>query len=148
MKDKLNQITSLNFWLNYSAKSVIETKGIEDVACGIYSCFYMKYEDHLKVSTSVISLINDSGKFIINRDFNPDFTEYPWPKFTKCKWYKERFTVDKRIKRLKPFEIKTSKDSIIDFNPKKKIKKSEELIENPGPKPWFIEKESKISLLA
>jgi hypothetical protein len=129
MKEILDRITSLELWLNYSAKSVIETKNIEDVACEIYSCYYMEYEDRLKVSTSVISLIKDSGKFTINPDFNPDFVKYSWPEYTKCGWYKERFTVDKRIKRLRPFEVKISKASKINFNPVIKIKNKEEFIE-------------------
>lgn len=121
MKKILNRITSLDLHLNYPAKTIVETKCVEDVACGIYPCYHMEYEDHLKVSTSCVALIKDSKKFILNPDFKPDFN--------KNTWYEKRHTIDKRIIRLKAFEIKTINSSKINFNPTRELKNKKEFID-------------------
>jgi len=114
-------MTSLDLYLNYPAKSVVETKSIEDIACGIYPCYYMEYQGRLKVSSSVVALIKDSGEFHFNNDFKPDFT--------RSHWYEQRHTVDKRIHRIKAFEIRYPGLSNINFKPVRTLKDPDELIE-------------------
>jgi len=116
----LNKITSLDLYLNYPAKSVIEAKCIEDVASGIYPVYYIKFKNHLKVSSSAVALIKDSKELILNPDFKPDFTQK--------EWYNGRCTIDKRVNKLKPFEIRTKNSSKIDFNPTRKLKDKDEFI--------------------
>lgn len=71
----LKYINSLDIYLNYPAKVIILTECVEDVACGIYPCYYIRENNHIKVSTSVVALILDSKKFIKNKKFRPIFTK-------------------------------------------------------------------------
>lgn len=120
MKKVLNKIISLDLYLNYPAKTIIETKCVEDVASGIYPVYYMKFKNHLKISSCAIALIKDSGEFILNFDFKPDFTQKDW--------YEERNTIDKRVCKLKSFEVRTRNSSKINFNPTRKLKDKDEFI--------------------
>lgn len=125
----LKQLTSIDLWLNYPPGAVVQTESIKDVACGMYACFYLVCGNHLKVATSVVSLIKESGQFIVNERFQPDFLIFPWPLFTECSWYREGLTVDKRVRRLRPFETVSAKSSGTSLIKRAKIKTKKELIE-------------------
>lgn len=64
-----------------------------------------------------------------NERFRPDFLIFPWPVFTKCSWYHEGLTVDKKIRRLRPFETVSAKSSKNSFVKRARIKTKKELIE-------------------
>jgi len=139
----MQKITSLEIYLKFKPENIVETESLEDVGCGIYPCYYIKCENKLKVSTSVISLIIDSGTFEINHNFKPPdflkeylsevrlyFRSIPiLNKLFKLPWYSTWETIDKRIKKLKSFEKVTLTDTQILFNPDFTIN-NEELIIN------------------
>lgn len=102
-----DSITSLELYLDYQPKTIVQTFAIEDVACGMYPCYYFEHNGHLKVSTSVISLIKSLG----NLDYNSEFS----PNLINDKFYGQRITIDKRINKLHPFETKTANNSHINF---------------------------------
>ena len=140
----LEKITSLQLHLNYRAEQVVETKCLEDIGCGIYPCYYCKHKDKLKVSTSVTSLIFDSKVFKPNPNFkSPDFLKqkskqklssktlrilkrvvnpfylrlFPDNLPAEKSWYEMWETIDKRVKKLRPFERVTPSHIVIKFEP-------------------------------
>ena len=117
----LDNLTSLDLYLNFPAKKIIKTYCIEDVACAIYPCFYIECNDYLKVSSSAVELIKESKELVLNKKFKPNF-------FMKS-WYEGPQTIDKRIKRLKAFEIKKVGSSKINFKSEKTLKDKDEYIE-------------------
>lgn len=115
-------MTSLDLHLNYPAKEVVATDCVEDVACGMYPCYYMEHEGRLKVSSSAAALIVDSGEFFLNDNFRPDFTRF--------NWYEELHTIDKRVQRLGAFEIRYPGLSENNFKPARTLKNPDEFIEH------------------
>ena len=132
------KITSLDLYLKFPPEQIIETACLEDVGAGVYPCYYRRCGDKLKVSTSAVSLVIDSGTFQPNPHFRPpDFlskrsqeTSFLFriarklnkhlntPKFKEVNsWYAEWETIDKRIKKLKAFESVTFAGSGISFKP-------------------------------
>ncbi|MBN1871074.1 MAG: hypothetical protein JW800_00725 [Candidatus Omnitrophica bacterium] len=106
----LTNLTSLDLYLRFPPEEVIETKCLEDVGCGIYPCYYTKKGNSLKVSTSVTSLVFDSGRFDLNPRFKPpDFLDPAYIASHGDEWYDTNDTADKRIRKLKPFEKITVK---------------------------------------
>jgi len=158
----MQRITSLDMHLKFPPGKVVETKCLEDVACGMYPCYYLRSDNKLKVSTSVVALIFDSGSFELNPNFKP-------PNFLNCQsvqkslirsifaktpailkkpirnlflvrnsasnsyerklWYESWETIDKRIRKLKPFEKVTPTSSTITFKPDFTINDKEEIID-------------------
>lgn len=99
------RISSLDLYLHFPVEEVLETQCLEDVGCGVYPCYYMKCGDVLKVSTSVTSLIFDSKAFNLNPNFNPpDFLKPEYISKNGKSWYETRDTIDKKIRKLRPFE--------------------------------------------
>ena len=138
------KITSLQLHLHYPAGEVVETRCLEDVGCGIYPCYYLRYKDKIKVSTSVTSLIFDSQEIQLNPDFKPpDFIKqrskqnlasntsdlfkklvkhftlglFPDHLRTENGWYEMWETIDKRVKKLRPFEKITPGYTTVTFKP-------------------------------
>jgi asparagine synthetase B (glutamine-hydrolysing) len=71
-------LKSIELYLNYPSKKVLETDSIIDVGCGIYPCYYYKSNQKLYVSTSVVALIEHLGDFKKNTNFKPrDFYNNP-----------------------------------------------------------------------
>jgi|AntDeeMetagen681_2_1112603.scaffolds.fasta_scaffold00416_6 hypothetical protein len=66
-----NKLTTEELYLDKAANSVIETNEIKDVNAGMYPCYYLRSDGNLKISTSVISLIEESGEFSYNSSFKP-----------------------------------------------------------------------------
>jgi hypothetical protein len=64
-------LTSLDIYLNRPPLQILQCRTLQDVACGIYPCFYINYGDHLKVASSAAALIIDSGRLDLNPDFSP-----------------------------------------------------------------------------
>lgn len=126
---RLSHLTSLDLWLDYAPGTVVETDRIEDVACGMYTCFYTVYGGRLKVSTSVLSLIKDKGKLELNEQFQPDFVRHPWPAFTQCDWYRQGLTLDKRVARLLPFDLVSASERKNTFRREVTVKDKNEIIE-------------------
>ena len=132
------KVTSLDLYLKFQPEQIVETLCLEDVGAGIYPSYYMKYGNKLKVSTSAVSLIIDSGTFQPNHRFRcPDFLKEqhketdlgfriarklnkhfgtPMPKEADS-WYVTWETIDKRIKKLKAFQKVTFADSLVSFKP-------------------------------
>lgn len=116
----LSNLTSLELYLNFPAKKVVRTYNLEDVACGMYPCFYSIEDDHLLASTSVVSLIKERGKLEVDENFKPFFLFKNWHEGTR--------TVDKNIKKLYAFEKRNSGSSEITFDPKKTLRDKDEYI--------------------
>lgn len=114
MNNPKSRLTSLELYLNYPAKSVVSVTTLEDVACGIYPCYYLIQDDYLLVSSSAISLIKYSQDFVFNPHFCPDLLKH--------NFYDQRNTIDKRITKLSPFEIRTASGSNNNFKPTRRIK--------------------------
>lgn len=146
------KITSLEFYLDFPAGHILEVKSIEDVGAGMYPCYYMKTNGTLKISTSVTALVLDSKTFVHNKNFKPpDFLKTPLLKklfgsfmwrvnklhrllslgiFQINKsWYESFQTIDKRIKKLRPFEIVSADSSQTTFKPDYTLNNEEELID-------------------
>lgn len=64
-----DSISPLELYINYKPSSVINTREISDKACGIYPCYYRFTESGLKVSTSAVSLMIDSGQYERNEEY-------------------------------------------------------------------------------
>lgn len=146
------KITSLEFHLDFPAEHILEVKFIEDVGAGMYPCYYIKSKGKIRISTSVTSLILNSKGFEHNNNFNPpDFLKPPLLKklFSSFLWrinklnhslslgifqvnknWHESFqTIDKRVKKLRPFEIVTNESQENTFSPDYTLKNEEELID-------------------
>ncbi|WP_144049522.1 hypothetical protein [Halorubrum salipaludis] len=67
-------VTSLELYLENDRKEVVTTEKLQDVACGMYPCYYRLTDDELRVSKSVFSLILDAGEYDRN-------TAYEVPQF-------------------------------------------------------------------
>jgi hypothetical protein len=65
------RLTSLEIYLNHPPLHILQCRTVQDVACGIYPCYYMNYGDHLKVASSASALIIDSGVLFRNQNFHP-----------------------------------------------------------------------------
>lgn len=137
--------------LDFPAGQIVKTKCAEDVGCGVYPCYYRINGDYIEVSTSVISLILHSGEFVYNGAFKPpDFLKPPVLKklfssflfrinkinrllslgifqVNKC-WYESSHTIDKRVKKLRPFETVNLDSNKVFFKPDYTYK-SEKLVE-------------------
>lgn len=80
----VNKLTSFDVYAKYPLGQVLETDTLDDVCSGMNPCYYMLDGDRLKVSSSVVSLILDSGRFELNPDFKPPKffctrgSETPW----------------------------------------------------------------------
>ena len=158
----MQRITSLDMHLKFPPGKVVETKCLEDVGCGMYPCYYLRQNNKLKVSTSVVALILNSGSFEPNPNFKPpNFLSYQFvlknlirSLMTKTSaifkksiknfllprrlvsnssekklWYESWETIDKRIKKLKPFEKITPTTSTITFKPDFTINDKKEIID-------------------
>jgi hypothetical protein len=143
-------ISSLDLYLRFSAEQVVETDCLVDVSGGIYPCYYIKYGDHLKVSTSVTSLVIDSGKFFLNPTFKPrDFLREQtrqyrlgfrimrklnryvgYPRIAESiPWYETWESIDKRVMKLKAFEEVTNTASRCWFRPDFSIRNHKTIID-------------------
>lgn len=65
------KITSEELYLDHPAGTVIKTYCLEDTSAAVYPCYYMKQEDYLLVSTSVVLLIKHVKSFEQNTEFKP-----------------------------------------------------------------------------
>ena len=101
-----DSITSLDVYLKYPAKSIIRTQKLVDVGCGYYRCFYLIDDNCLKVSTSVLELIRESNKFVLNKNFNPDFLQTEFDRRVNIT-HDIHETIDERIFKLCHFETRT-----------------------------------------
>jgi hypothetical protein len=150
----MEDITTLDLHLDYPSNKAIEVNSIKDVGCGMYPCYYVKYKNKIKISTSVTSLIFSMKNFKLNHNFKPpkylqkDFSFYLKILFKKfrnnipfnepksflskfprdLRYYPTWETIDKRVKKLKPFEIISSKNSENYFNVNYEINKKEKII--------------------
>jgi len=75
----VSKLTSFDAYTKYPLGQVLEADTLDDVCCGMNPCYYMLDGGRLKVSSSVVSLILDSGRFELNPDFKPPrFVMHPW----------------------------------------------------------------------
>jgi len=155
-----DHLTSLDLHLCHPSDKVVETRALEDSACGIYPCYYRRLTDRLQVASSALALIAESGTLDLNPAFRP--REYllgdgarqrfvrgtgalpgvvkDWAKrmlpaaalrgLSKDRfWYESWDTVDRRIHKLRPFELVTpagSNDTLrLDFS----LRGPDELVE-------------------
>ena len=173
---QISRITSIDLYTDFPAAEPISVSELEDTACGIYPCYYLKKDCRLIVSTSALSIVRHLGNFKRDYMFNP-------PNFYKLKvkstfslnplfvgvqdrtflvrkgliaiylllkyfrkhfgvdllspsklvspktWYVSWRTIDRRVKKLRPFERVTSKDSFLIKKPTFNLKNSDTLIE-------------------
>ena len=109
----VNKLTSFDVYTKYPLGQVLETDTLDDVCSGMNPCYYMLDGDKLKVSSSVVSLILDSGRFELNPDFKP-------PKFFLHPW--QRNTMDFIRKTINAVEKQLRGTSILQSKAVKKIK--------------------------
>ena len=64
-------LTSLDLHMRFPARTLVETRRLEDSACGIYPCYYQILPGRLRVSSSAATLIADAGGFEYNPAFQP-----------------------------------------------------------------------------
>lgn len=143
MKDSLR---SIDLHLHYDPGEVVETRELVDVACGMYPCYYTVKDQRVLVSTSVTDLIFHLGDFQRNEEFDPPnfiqdepivdrlvpsipnwLIECVPPQIgdllrssgmmTSTYWHKEPHTIDRRIKKLQPFDKVTLKGITNEFKP-------------------------------
>ena len=114
------KLTSLEIHLKYPAKSVLKTAILEDVACGMYPCYYLIKDGYIETSTSVISLIRSTGNFEHNTKFKPNLL--------KNNFYESTNSIDKRINKLSAFQVVTTKSQTINFEPTTKINNIETFV--------------------
>ena len=108
-----NKLTSFEVYTKYHLGQVLETDALVDVCSGMNPCYYMQAGDRLKVSSSVASLIIDSGKFEINPGFKPpQFFMHPW----------QRNAVDFARNTINAVEKKLRGTSILQSRTVKKLK--------------------------
>jgi hypothetical protein len=75
----VSRLSSFDVYTKYPPGQVIETDILEDVCSGMNPCYYIYDKDRLKVSSSVLSLVIESGNFEINNNFKPPkFFMHPW----------------------------------------------------------------------
>ncbi|MYL66711.1 hypothetical protein [Halorubrum distributum] len=140
-------LNSLEFHLDYPAGKVLEVDQLEDVTGGMNPVYYRRTGDTLRVCSSVARLIQDSGEFYRNPDFNPpEWFQQTVPgsvsplhnpitwiqnrfKESNPSWYANWQTVDKRIYKLRPHESVTADSSTINFSPNPAISSKAELAE-------------------
>ena len=113
MTSFVNKLTSIDVYTRYPLGQVLETYTLDDVCSGMNPCYYMQDGERLKVSSSVASLIIDSGKFEINPEFKP-------PKFFIHPW--QRNAVDFARNTINVVEKKLRGTSILQSQAVKKIK--------------------------
>lgn len=146
------KITSLDIHLDYPTGTVIQTKCLEDVACGIYPCFYYKNGDEIYASQSVIALICSLGNLDLNKKFRPyDYIisdpinmtlyerirQFPlrvMDKFSRGivwqnrEYYPKWYTIDNRINRLRSFEKVEPNSQKINFKPDYTIRNTQDIV--------------------
>ncbi len=66
-----DHLTSLDIYLGHPALQILQCRILQDVACGIYPCYYRHCGDHLKVASSAAALVIDSGELDLNARFRP-----------------------------------------------------------------------------
>lgn len=117
MNEIIDKITSFELYLKYPPQQVVETRCIEDVGCGMYPCYFLRKKDKLKVSTSVVSLILDSGKFKINSKFKPpDFMAEKIQKYAGSNNFEKMLNVFfLAIVKRKPWILKIALKKYLNF---------------------------------
>jgi hypothetical protein len=76
-------LSSFDVYTKFPLGQVLETENLADVCSGMNPCYYIKERGKLKVSSSVMSLILDSGTFDSNPNFRPPkFSLHPLPRNT------------------------------------------------------------------
>jgi len=107
-------MNSLELHMLHSSQDVISIDILEDIACGIYPCYYYKESGAIKASTSVSSLIKHKRKFNLNKKFSPpDYLSHLKENLAPCvvetqknkNYYTTDETIDEDIKKLLPAQI-------------------------------------------
>lgn len=141
-------MTDTDLYLRHVAGEVVATQQIRDVSGGMLPVYYRRREEgELLVSSSVVSLIHDSGEFQRNPDFSPPewfemarsrnvrFRDAPLRWLSSGltystpdpKWYASWQTADRRVFKLHPHEKVTEEGATIQFEPSPSIENTEEL---------------------
>jgi hypothetical protein len=150
-----NRVTTEELYLESERDEVIKTEKLEEVNAGIYPAYYIREDDHLKVSNSVVNLILEKGSLNLNESFNPPKYFYQnkishfyekniYPKISHIRgaarikmtleyfnpedWYNTWDTIDEDIEKLEPFQTVTVDNVEKNFEPTYDLQK-DELIE-------------------
>lgn len=118
----LDKLDTLDLYLNYPAKTIIQTKMVEDYCCGTYNCYYIVKDGYLEVSTSAAELIKNSKSYVPNPNFCPNFEDSSFV-------ISHKETFDTRVIRLQPFEKRTVNSSVRTIEFTRDLGNTEELIE-------------------
>lgn len=143
----MNEITSLDLYLDWPAATVHNVAELRDVGAGVYPCYYMRADGGLKVATSAAALAAASGRFEPDRQFDPpDYLALARPKSVRrvpskvlellglrerrswLPFHVSERSPDARVRKLRPFERVSPSGERVFFRPDRSLSEADALV--------------------